>query len=302
MPHRVRSPDDPTARLRLAARTGKLSALQKLLGREPPWRINEAREEDGWTALHLACFWGHAACAKALIRAGAAVDLPDIEGRTALHMACLYGESEAVRLLLNAYADKTLVAGKSGKTALDLAHESDATGCVALLLEHDMPPVEPVFGERSLRSATKGATAEHPDVVPRRAQELSPVEAPRAHPAGRRLQLARSLPPTSPAPATYAYRRLAHLSSNQMWQALSKPSGDGRQYADRPRVQAAADRRDGGDRRGHAGRRAQAAVATQLRLKWRPLRCALAMPRLGLSACEVALGLGLTRASRACGG
>ena len=200
MPHRVRSPDDPTARLRLAARTGKLSALQKLLGREPPWRINEAREEDGWTALHLACFWGHAACAKALIRAGAAVDLPDIEGRTALHMACLYDEPEAARLLLNAYADKTFVAGNSGKTALDLAHESGATGCVALLLEHDMPPVKPVFGERTLRSATKGATTEHPDVVPRRAQELSPVEAPRAHPAGRRLQLARSLPPLPPPP------------------------------------------------------------------------------------------------------
>ena len=78
MPHRVRSPDDPTARLRLAARTGKLSALQKLLGREPPWRINEAREEDGWTALHLACFWGHSDCARALIRGGAAVDVQDI--------------------------------------------------------------------------------------------------------------------------------------------------------------------------------------------------------------------------------
>ena len=53
MPHRVRSPDDPTARMRLAARAGKLSVLQKLLSREPSWRINEAREEDGWTALAL---------------------------------------------------------------------------------------------------------------------------------------------------------------------------------------------------------------------------------------------------------
>ena len=34
MPHRVRSPDDPTARLRLAARSGKLSSLQKVL---EPW-------------------------------------------------------------------------------------------------------------------------------------------------------------------------------------------------------------------------------------------------------------------------
>ena len=30
MPHRVRSPDDPTARMRLAARAGKLTVLQSL--------------------------------------------------------------------------------------------------------------------------------------------------------------------------------------------------------------------------------------------------------------------------------
>ena len=30
MPHRVRSPDDPTARMRLAARAGKLTVLQRL--------------------------------------------------------------------------------------------------------------------------------------------------------------------------------------------------------------------------------------------------------------------------------
>ena len=150
MPHRVRSPDDPTARLRLAARSGKLSSLQKVLGREPPWRINEAREEDGWTALHLACFWGHSDCARALIRGGAAVDVQDIEGRTALHMACLYGEAEAVRLLLNAKADKSRVAGRSGKTALDFAHESGSTGCLALLLEHEIP-YDADLGEHSMR-------------------------------------------------------------------------------------------------------------------------------------------------------
>ena len=151
MPHRVRSPDDPTARLRLAARAGKLGALQKLLSREPSWRINEAREEDGWTALHLSCFWGHVDCAKALIRAGAAVDQRDVEGRTALHMACLYGEAEAVQVLLKAKAEQHLLAGRAGKTALEFANESGSSGCAALLQEHELTAVPPVeaTGRRS---------------------------------------------------------------------------------------------------------------------------------------------------------
>ena len=61
MPHRVRTPDDPTAKLRLAARTGKLSALNKQLFRDSSC-VNDARDEDGWTALHLSCFWGHVEC------------------------------------------------------------------------------------------------------------------------------------------------------------------------------------------------------------------------------------------------
>ena len=144
MPHRVRSPDDPTARMRLAARAGKLSVLQKLLSREPSWRINEAREEDGWTALHLACFWGHIDCVKTLIRAGAAVDQRDVEGRTALHMACLYGEAEAVKVLLKAKAEKNLLAGRAGKTALEFAIESGSSSCATLLAEHvvPIPPAE----------------------------------------------------------------------------------------------------------------------------------------------------------------
>jgi len=148
MPHRVRTPDDPTSRLRLAARTGKHQALEQILRRDPAY-INEAREEDGWTALHLSCFWGHFDCVKALLSAGAAADLMDIEGRTALHMACLYGEVQAVRLLLEANADATLM-GRAGKTALDFAHESGATDCVALLLAHESPPAEvEIVGERT---------------------------------------------------------------------------------------------------------------------------------------------------------
>lgn len=136
MPHRVRTPDDPTARLRLAARTGKASALHKLLGKDRA-RVNDARDEDGWTALHLACFWGHVECVKALLGAGAVVDLADIEGRTALHMACLYGEAASVQLLLDANADTSLLAGRAGKTALEYAHESGSTSCATMLVAHD---------------------------------------------------------------------------------------------------------------------------------------------------------------------
>ena len=158
MPHRVRSPDDPTARMRLAARAGKLSVLQKLLSREPSWRINEAREEDGWTALHLASFWGHIECVKTLIRAGAAVDQRDVEGRTALHMACLYGEAEAVKVLLKAKAEKNLLAGRAGKTALEFAIESGSSSCATLLAEH-VTPVPPAEGTGRLNRLLKSLDA-----------------------------------------------------------------------------------------------------------------------------------------------
>jgi len=155
MPHRVRTPDDPTSRLRLAARTGKLYPLQRILQRDPAY-INEAREEDGWTALHLASFWGHVDCVKALLTAGAAADLMDIEGRTALHMACLYGEAQSVRLLLEANADAALM-GRAGKTALDFAHESGATDCVAMLLAHEAAPVEVEIVGESLNAFNQPA-------------------------------------------------------------------------------------------------------------------------------------------------
>ncbi|HYE78948.1 MAG TPA: ankyrin repeat domain-containing protein, partial [bacterium] len=71
-------------------------------------------DEHGATALHHACWWGHAACAEALLRAGAPVDLEDpIYGGDALGWALHGAESSSgprdghpavVRLLLEAGA------------------------------------------------------------------------------------------------------------------------------------------------------------------------------------------------------
>ena len=87
MPHRVRSPDDPTARMRLAARAGKLSVLQKLLSREPSWRINEAREEDGWTALHAAARKGSVDYIQLLLSHGGQINQ---QNAVRLSVVCIY--------------------------------------------------------------------------------------------------------------------------------------------------------------------------------------------------------------------
>ncbi len=94
----------------------------------------DARKSDGSTALTDASFKGHTEIVRALLAAGADVDLQDKNGQwTALIKASAYGHPESVRVLLEAGADVDLQA-KDQVTALIAASFMGHTEIVRALL------------------------------------------------------------------------------------------------------------------------------------------------------------------------
>jgi ankyrin repeat protein len=124
-------------------------------------------DADGWTALHLACFFGQFDCVEALLELGASVKLRSANtmgnaplhaaaaGRhreicalllshnaevnaeqaglyTPLHAAAASGDEDLVRLLL-AHEANTKAKSEKGETALDMARARNHAGVVALL-------------------------------------------------------------------------------------------------------------------------------------------------------------------------
>ncbi|XP_016480268.2 uncharacterized protein LOC107801452 [Nicotiana tabacum] len=65
--------------------------------------------EDGDTALHLTCLYGHLACVELLLERGASVEAKDEDGALPLHDACAGGYTEIVRLLINSAPDPECV-------------------------------------------------------------------------------------------------------------------------------------------------------------------------------------------------
>jgi len=91
-----------------------------------------ARNENGWTPLHIAVRWGYVAVAEFLIEKGALVDARNDAGETPLYYA---RETRIVTLLLTNGAAVNAV-DKAGKAPLHMAAGSWTTkeGVVALLL------------------------------------------------------------------------------------------------------------------------------------------------------------------------
>lgn len=118
-----------------AAALGDASRLEALV-REQPGLVT-AWSEDGFTALHLACFFGHAECVRYLIAAGAALEA---EARNAmrvrpLHSAVAGSCAECTRALLAAGADPN-VRQAGGYTPLHAAAQNGAAEIEALLRQH----------------------------------------------------------------------------------------------------------------------------------------------------------------------
>jgi hypothetical protein len=80
----------------------------------------DKQDNDGATAIHLACLGPHFEAAQTLLRMGANPNLGDKHGRRPLHLAAMEGEVKLVEALLLAQADVYL-RNCRGCTALDLA-------------------------------------------------------------------------------------------------------------------------------------------------------------------------------------
>ena len=66
----------------------------------------EAKENNGWTPLHIACYQGHLPIVQYLIEKGANIEGKDKEQFTPLHIASLFGKIDVVKYLVSKGANK----------------------------------------------------------------------------------------------------------------------------------------------------------------------------------------------------
>jgi hypothetical protein len=104
--------------LMLAALKGYFSLVKKLVERDAD--VNKP----GWTALHYAASGGHVSVIEYLLDNSAYIDAESPNGTTPLMMAAMYGSPESVKALIQAGADLN-VKNSVGLTALDFAVRAD---------------------------------------------------------------------------------------------------------------------------------------------------------------------------------
>jgi ankyrin repeat protein len=116
-----------------ACMAGARERAVELIGREP--ELVKAYSHDGWTPLHLACFFGHPTLAETLIEQGA-----DVNARSdnkiqnmPLHAAAAGRNREAVRILLEHGAEVN-ARQEGGWTALHAASQNGDAEMVRLLI------------------------------------------------------------------------------------------------------------------------------------------------------------------------
>ncbi|HKK71925.1 MAG TPA: ankyrin repeat domain-containing protein [Candidatus Krumholzibacteria bacterium] len=131
--------EDPDLDVFEAAALGRTDQLRRGL-REDPSRV-AARAGDGFTPLHLACFFAHLDAVDLLIDSGADVNVPaDNESAVRpLHSAAAGGDSDIVGLLLRDGASVNARQAR-GHSALHAAAAAGNTMMARRLLEHGADP------------------------------------------------------------------------------------------------------------------------------------------------------------------
>lgn len=91
-------PENQNIRFLWAGEMNQLDMMEEMLN-ELPALIN-VRDEDGYTALHRACYNNHCSMVKLLLSKGADVHAETIDGWSPLHSACRWNCYECASILL----------------------------------------------------------------------------------------------------------------------------------------------------------------------------------------------------------
>lgn len=113
-----------------AAQGGDLGTLNRLMDLNGVRRgdekgseyVNKLDDEDYWSPLQYAAWYGHKDIVASLLKRGAKVDLQNKQGSTALHYACGLGHLNVVRKLLKRGADIKITDNEK-RSPIDLARD-----------------------------------------------------------------------------------------------------------------------------------------------------------------------------------
>ena len=116
-----------------ACMAGARERVVELIGREP--ELVKTYSHDGWTPLHLACFFGHPSLVETLIAQGAEVNARSRNAaqNMPLHAAAAGRNGEAVRILLEHSAEVN-ARQEGGWTALHAASQNGDVEMARLLI------------------------------------------------------------------------------------------------------------------------------------------------------------------------
>jgi ankyrin repeat protein len=146
--------EDGTTPFMLACGSGQICVVKVLLQHMGGGlsslgaRALQDTDERGWTALHVAAYWGHEEIVNFLLGQGAQANSQDEHGRTPLMWACRQGRLGVLRLLLQHIGPEALQMGdRNGMVALHWAC-AEGYGAVvrALLLSGADPTITDIEG------------------------------------------------------------------------------------------------------------------------------------------------------------